>query len=294
MNAIYSYVEVEIIDCYYYDTIWFDKNTLIYICKIKNVDIFSNGLKVKIDDVTGQHENGYSNNNQVEAILIDGASNMKFFPSNIENVFSNLIFIRIGTSKLTHITNEDLKPFTKLKFLSLQYNLIEIIPENLFFYNQELEIIWLDHNQIKHIDKNVFRHLNKLRVLDLSENTCNSLGYAQTRNEVLDLVKKIEQGDCQLDITTISTTTTTTENPLKQEIKELKNHLSAKEKEIQNLSVSNMQKDTEIENMKYEIENLKRECQKCTTINESLSLILNKLDHLISSSTSHARKERKI
>ncbi|KAG5680012.1 hypothetical protein PVAND_009545 [Polypedilum vanderplanki] len=263
MSEIQNYVETETIDCEYKEKTWTGLNKLIYYCEVKNLDIFSNGLKVKIDGATGQHLS-HSNNNQVKGIDIIGASNMKFFPSNIENVFPNLIVIRIATSKLIHITNEDLKPFTKLKYLFLQYNLIEIIPENLFIHNQELVVIWLEENKIQHIDKNAFSYLKKLRVLDLSGNTCNSFGYAQTRNEVLDLVKKIEKGICQSD-----KHTTTTENPLKQEIEELRNQLNPKEREIQNLSESNKQKEAknknqkeEMEKLGQEIKSLKEKCQK--------------------------------
>ncbi|KAG5680010.1 hypothetical protein PVAND_009543 [Polypedilum vanderplanki] len=291
MSSIKIYVEAETIDCEYKEKIWTGLNKLIYYCDVKKLKIFSNGLKVKIDGASGQHLSDYSNNNQVKGIDIIGASNMKFFPSNIENVFSNLIVIRIAASKLIHITNEDLKPFTKLKYLFLQYNLIEIIPKNLFIHNQELEVISLYYNKIQHIEKNAFSHLKKLRVLDLSGNTCNSFGYAQTRNAVLDSVEKIEEGICQSDKYT-TTTTTTTENPLKQEIEELRNQLNTKEKEIQKLSESNKQKEAKIGNLQQEIknqkiemenqkkdsENLKEECQKCTTINKNLNQILNKLD----------------
>ncbi|KAG5679960.1 hypothetical protein PVAND_009495 [Polypedilum vanderplanki] len=199
MSAVQIYVEAETIDCHYDKLTWVYMPKPIYYCNVKNRDIFSNGLKVKIDGASGKHWSGFSGNNQVEGISIVWASNMKYFPSNIENVFTNLILIQISNSKLIHITSEDLKPFPKLKFLSFLGNLIEFIPENLFIHNQDLEVIGLDFNKIQHIDKKAFNKLNKLKVLDLLNNVCTSVGNADTRNDVLITIKQIERGACQSD-----------------------------------------------------------------------------------------------
>ncbi|KAG5679961.1 hypothetical protein PVAND_009496 [Polypedilum vanderplanki] len=202
MSAIKIYVQTETIDCEYNKNTWAFWSKKIYYCSVKNSDIFSNKLKVKIDGSIGQHLNGFSSNDQVEGISIGGATNMTNFPSNIENVFPNLIAIGIYMVNLTHVTSEDLKPFTKLKVLYLIGNHIESIPENLFIHNQDLEVIRLDFNKIQDIDKNAFIHLKKLRTLHLFGNTCTSLGNADNRDAVLKTIKKIEQDVCNSDIKT--------------------------------------------------------------------------------------------
>lgn len=245
-----THVEAETIECKYSQFTFSEYIPYVYTCDVQNREIFSNGLRVKIDDATGQHEDNLGNN-QVKGIRILSAPNMNLMPSNIENVFPNLIVLYIYYSNLTQITSEDLKPFTKLEALYLTENFIEFIPEDLFTYNPKLEVIWLFGNEIQHIDTKAFSNLNKLRVLRLHNNACKSLTDADTRFNVLEMIEKIEQGVCQSD-NYPTTTTTTTENPLIVEIKELKNQLQTKEHLIQIILQTIKQKDEEIKNLKEE------------------------------------------
>ncbi|KAG5667766.1 hypothetical protein PVAND_015736 [Polypedilum vanderplanki] len=129
---------------------------------------------------------------------IENVDNLKYFPRNLGNVFKNLELIFILRSNLIEITSEDLKPFPKLKFLRLHGNSIEIIREDLFIHNPELEAFSLDDNKIIHIDPKTLSHLNKLRSVGLSDNICKfNKSNAETRSEVLEVVKEIEQGKCQ-------------------------------------------------------------------------------------------------
>jgi Leucine-rich repeat (LRR) protein len=89
----------------------------------------------------------------VDEIYIAGAKQMYMFPVNLENIFAQLKLIDIRRSKLSRVTQEDLRVFPKLKYLSLIGNTIEVITHNTFRYNHELEHLQLQHNKISHIEQ---------------------------------------------------------------------------------------------------------------------------------------------
>ncbi|KAG5680407.1 hypothetical protein PVAND_009916 [Polypedilum vanderplanki] len=93
----------------------------------------------------------------VNFFYLTGA-NLNFFPRNLENVFKNLELIYIYDSKLIEITSEDLKPFPKLKYFRLYGNPIEVIREDLFTHNPELEVLYLENNEINHIYPKALSH----------------------------------------------------------------------------------------------------------------------------------------
>jgi len=63
---------------------------------------------------------------------------------------------------MKEIHQADLKPFRNLTHLQLSHNVIEIIEEGLFEYNQKLEVLGVYESNIIHIDPNVLNNLNNL------------------------------------------------------------------------------------------------------------------------------------
>ncbi|KAG5679111.1 hypothetical protein PVAND_008703 [Polypedilum vanderplanki] len=166
----------------------------LYSCLVENKEVFTDD-RVRIKKIEGQHLDEKSNND-VEVFGIQDAPNLKFFPRKINNVFKNLTKIFIQDSNLTEITSEDLKVFPELKALDLSGNEIEVIREDTFKFNPELEEIWLDRNKIRHIDFKAFNNLENLKKLWLHGNICET-GDAENREEVLEMVKIIEENSCQ-------------------------------------------------------------------------------------------------
>ncbi|KAG5680454.1 hypothetical protein PVAND_009962 [Polypedilum vanderplanki] len=250
-----------------------------YQCDVQNKEVFT-GERVTIENVEGNHENGKSDDD-VKFFFIDSAY-LKYFPRNLENVFKNLELIFIQYSKLIEITSEDLKPFPKLKNFKLYENPIEVIREDLFIHNIELEVLDLYKNEINHIYPKALSHLNKLRAIDLRGNVCEfDKNQATTRSEVLEIIKKIEQGQC---LSPKYTTTTTTENPLILENKQLKqqneqkqnknlklkNVPNKKEKNVKKLAEENQKLREIIEEQDKELKEQKTKIENMTLINQEI------------------------
>lgn len=179
--------------CEFYEANWSDIDGTVYTCLVENVKDFDGGRK-KVDNAIGVHKE-WKKNKEVEGIMINFAPNVEFFPSNLQNVFGNLKRIGIHNSSLTEIKKEDLIYFKNLQFLWLNYNKIKTIAHDTFEANKQLEVLNLDFNQISHIDAPTFDKLDKLTKLFIDENECN-LNSAITKQEVKDLVKKIQNFEC--------------------------------------------------------------------------------------------------
>jgi Leucine-rich repeat (LRR) protein len=136
-------------------------------------------------------------NNDITGFSLNEAPNLNKFPKNLELVFKNLISIEIFFSRLRELSHDDLHGFPLLKFLSLSKNQIKVIRDGTFRSNPELELIELDGNQLLHVDQKSFSGLWNLSVLWLSGNVCASLDNAETRDEVLGLVRRIDNGECR-------------------------------------------------------------------------------------------------
>ncbi|KAG5679103.1 hypothetical protein PVAND_008696 [Polypedilum vanderplanki] len=191
------------IECKYYLEVDFG-----YECIVDNQEVFT-GNRVIIENAIGQHEDGRTNDD-VERFYITNATNLKYFPKNINNIFKKgLTKIAIQNSNLIEITSEDLKVYPKLKFLLLNGNQLKVIREDTFKFNPALEWIVMFSNKIKHIDPKSFSALKNLEILDMRANYCN-FESADYKDAVLEMVKKIEKGACQSN----KYKTTTTMNPL--------------------------------------------------------------------------------
>ncbi|KAG5671204.1 hypothetical protein PVAND_001413 [Polypedilum vanderplanki] len=184
------------IECTYYFIDFYND----YSCDVTNVEDL-NGHHVIIEKNEGEHHEGRINDD-VRSLWIEAAK-LKYFPSNINNVFKNLTKIFIYRSNMFEITSEDLKVFPTLKYLELNENLIQFIREDTFKHNPKLEKIKLTFNHISHIDPKTFSELDNLIELRLDGNICK-FENANNRDEVLKIVKKIEQGYCLSDIFTTS------------------------------------------------------------------------------------------
>lgn len=68
-----------------------------------------------------------------------------------------MILIYIEQCHIEEVHQADLKPFSKLKSLSLENNKIQIVENGLFDFNPQLEIIWLNGNKIFHIGENALK-----------------------------------------------------------------------------------------------------------------------------------------
>jgi len=146
-----------------------------------------------VQDVSGQHLNGYSNEN-VKSLGISRARTI-YMPRGLENFFKNLISIDIYKVGLSEVHREDLKPYKNLKFLSFADNKLKHLEEDLFMYNPNLEVILLYRNQISSVGP-VFNNLNKVRSINFDGNECSS-GSEDNKNLIGVLIRTIYE-NCEL------------------------------------------------------------------------------------------------
>ncbi|XP_070493049.1 putative leucine-rich repeat-containing protein DDB_G0290503 [Chironomus tepperi] len=157
-------------ECKYKSTSWSSLGTFYY-CDVQNSVTITSIDAAQIDSVTGTHLTGYNNDN-VEVFYVFGIGQIHFFPRGLNKIFKNLKGIYIYFTGLKEIHQSDLKHFLNLKVLSLSGNSLEILENDLFEFNPDLEDIYLYSNKISHIDPNVFDKLTKLKTLYLSSNAC--------------------------------------------------------------------------------------------------------------------------
>ena len=158
----------------------------IYYCWIQNNIQIWTPERAHIDEITGTHLDSKSNND-VNGIWVDNEM-IHYFPQRLESFFLNLTFIYISNAGLKEVHQSDLKPFSKLMELHLDGNEIEIIDEDLFEFNRELQYISFVNNKIYHIHPDVFNNLFSLEYLRLEYNKCISRNADNNNEYVRELI----------------------------------------------------------------------------------------------------------
>jgi hypothetical protein len=143
-----------------------------YTCKVSNqLNITSKSI-ARVTSSIGTHDPSKSNR---DVELVNAfKKNIQYFPSGLGMLFPNLKGINMNSCGLKEVSQDDLRPFSKLSALHLDSNEIQILENGVFDYNPGLTVIDLDSNKLVHIDSNVFMRLTKLVFLGLNLNTCVS------------------------------------------------------------------------------------------------------------------------
>ncbi|XP_070508839.1 relaxin receptor 2-like [Chironomus tepperi] len=192
----------------------------IYTCTVADIKkVTEPGLEIV--SVYGQHFNGSKDEN-VHSIKFEGKT-VNFFPKRLDRFFAFLSVISLISSNLTVIKQDDLTPYTNLRFLDLHDNLLDYLSRDLFVYNPNLEIVNLSLNQITNIDPDVFDYLNSLRYLNLENNECIS-DMENDRNGVKALITEIKEkcNNCDFEL----------QKNLENSIKNMKNSYISKYDEL--------------------------------------------------------------
>jgi len=185
--ALFSSTQSASFYCKYKNDYWDSTFGTIYYCDVQNDVNITSLDAAQVDSISGEHLDGYNNDN-VEAFHISGRGKIHYFPRGLNKFFKNLTAIQIADTGLKEIHQSDLKDFTELKGLYLQANDLEILEENLFKFNLNLDYIYLNLNKITHIDPNVFVKLTKLNSLNLILNTCIDMAADEKVAEVQNII----------------------------------------------------------------------------------------------------------
>jgi hypothetical protein len=177
------------IDCEFKHDSWARVEN-VYWCKIISDPSITERDTV-VTAATGSHER-LMNQASVTGFEADNSSyTINFMPRGLNEMFPNLIIIRIVRSKLKVIRQADLQPFPELKYLDLNSNDIKTIERDLFKYNPLLLVIYIEYNKINRVHPNVFDHLNQLINLDMTNNIC-VYAHRTNRASVLELIENIK------------------------------------------------------------------------------------------------------
>lgn len=162
-----------------------------YQCKAVNHPVSG---RVNVERVSGSHESN-KNNDDVKVLNIQ-AIKCAQIPSGFENSFKNLEGIFAFSSEKTILLGEDLRPFTKLKYLDISWNRIQNLPSDLFDSNPQLEWIDFSDNKLKLIGLNILNSLPKLHYANFATNICiNELGRDKT--DIERNIKRLLRSNCQ-------------------------------------------------------------------------------------------------
>lgn len=128
--------------------------------------------------------------NDVKHLLIT-AQNCNYFLNGFDTFLKNIEALRIIKTGLKEIKSVELKPFTKITYLDLSNNLLQIIERNLFKFNTKLKYISINTNQFRHISPNVFSPLTTLNFLYITSGGCVSKS-ATNRTLTVSLVNSLQ------------------------------------------------------------------------------------------------------
>jgi len=181
--------EASIVDCDYNLQEFYAVGE-VYRCEVSNnLNIYS-PESAEIVAVNGAHMSGKSNNDEIYFHAAD--KHIEYFPRGLEKFFTKLTGILIWRSKLREIHQDDLKSYTKLKYLNLGENNIEVINDGLFDYQPDIEVFTCGSCKIFHISPTVFDNLHILATLYLGGNKCTSKHSTNNRTGVLEVIKSVK------------------------------------------------------------------------------------------------------
>lgn len=150
--------------------------------------------RVNVERAIGSHESGRSNDD-VKVLNIQ-AINCAQIPSGFENSFKNLEGIFAFSSEKKILVADDLRPFTKLKYLDISFNRIENLPSDVFASTPQMEWIDFSDNRLKLVGLNILDSLTKLHYANFATNICiNELGRDKT--DIERNIKRLLRLNCQ-------------------------------------------------------------------------------------------------
>jgi len=187
--ALFGSTKSVTFECVFKSGAWKTLGTL-YRCEVQNAVNITSLDAAQIDSISGVHLPGYNNDN-IEAFTL-GKGQIHYFPRDLNKFFKNLKGIEIYSTGQKEVHQRDLKDFPKLMSLYLYTNNLEILEENLFEFNPNLELIYIGITKITHIDPHVFDKLIKLKTLYLISNTCINTYTSNSQTAVQNIIRTVQ------------------------------------------------------------------------------------------------------
>ena len=128
-----------------------------------------------------------SNNDVITLRITDQV--VRFIPTGFYQHFPFLTVLKIWSSELILIRQEDIRDMKYLTDLSLSDNHIEVLDSNLFEFNTPLIKVDFSRNRIKFVGSNLLSPLKNLLFADFYHNDCISEGARYSFNRFKEVLK---------------------------------------------------------------------------------------------------------
>ncbi|KAL7013757.1 hypothetical protein ACKWTF_015565 [Chironomus riparius] len=162
----------------------------VYECEVKNnLTTTSRELSI-VENVSGSHRSGYKDQSVTAFFLKEKGIN--YFPTGLQHAFENIKAISIQNDKIKEIRQSDLKFLPKLLVFEIHKNEIEVIEDELFAYNPNLQYVSFSGNKIVHIGLKVFENLQKLTYLRLLNNFCINREAIDDAAETIKIIEDVK------------------------------------------------------------------------------------------------------
>lgn len=181
----------------FYNIQHFHEKTAVYTCCLYKKDISD------FTTLSGRHLPDCCDRD-VRGIAL---ANCKFsdFPRELPTLFPNLDHMAINGG-LSQITKDDLADFVNLKFLDLQGCEITSLPDDLFEYTPNLEVIYFSFNKLTLIGEKILEPLTSLKYIDFRGNSSINAVYDEDKTNDLSFeqLRSMIQGNHNYDNMSIS------------------------------------------------------------------------------------------
>ncbi|KAL7014518.1 hypothetical protein ACKWTF_015981 [Chironomus riparius] len=172
-----------------------------YYCAVISDFIIDSQNQVQIETLKNSHISGKSDDDDIYFHI--STKSIQYFPRGLEKFYKNLKGIVIWHTQVKEIHLEDLKEYPKLTFLNLSGNKIEIIQDDLFDFNPDLEVIVFENMKLIHIGATTFDSLTKLSTFYLSGNPCTNESSLKDRTATLKVISSLKSSCISSEFTSL-------------------------------------------------------------------------------------------
>ncbi|KAG5668292.1 hypothetical protein PVAND_016239 [Polypedilum vanderplanki] len=241
------------INSYYYET---NLNAIgkVYRCRTTN---FPTSSGIFVTKITGQHESE-KNNNDVEAIGIDGNYTLSFVPRNFSFFFPFLRAMTIWYSSIEILYGDEFDEFDYFDYISIQHSYLKTISSRLFESSPQMVHVWFANNMIERVGYDLFTPLDisLLEFVGFGNNACINQDITDgNQTAITSLINELQQ-NCPFDdnfsiLTSTSSLSTPTDDnltcpnrgiinivcDLKDSLIEIQENLSTKDERVDSFSI---------------------------------------------------------
>jgi Leucine-rich repeat (LRR) protein len=181
------------LECFFDNELFFDELKVAYSCTVINPIITTNASNRSISNISGEHRAvpGMTNENITQLHIIH--KRMEYFPLGFTKFFKNIVAVHAGMNQLKILEKDDLKEFTKMRFLYLYSNKLETLKSDVFVNNLELEYISFYNNRLMHIGSKILMPLKSLRTAYFNKNICIDKQAVHSEQGISDLRLEIAE-----------------------------------------------------------------------------------------------------